>query len=386
MGALLIFLVILIISVNLTILLHELGHAIPAIILTKDQVSVFLGSYGEKKGSMQLKFGKLELWIKKNSFIWIKGITIPDLKKNSIRTQFIYTLLGPLTSLILALIIWFFLYAFDQPGVIRSFLVCFSVLLMVVSLGNLIPRNKKIILSDGRTTSNDGTILIKLFQYRKFPKESIKAIELYNNKQYEAAAKQLEKFLDGGLKHIGLYRHAILAYIFMKNYNKAEKLQKDFEKEFKLNSNDYINAGFIKIQMKQYEQALIDYEKSLKIEPLNKISLNNNGYTLSMLGRYEDALEYLNKAIELDSDFAYAYTNRGAAKIKLGQEEEGLADINYSIKLDEKNADGYNQLGIYYFEKNKYREALNLFQKAKQLDADIPLVDYYLSEAQKNIG
>jgi len=44
----------------LTVIFHELGHAIPAILLTKEKVTVYIGSYGDPKKSLRIKIGLLD--------------------------------------------------------------------------------------------------------------------------------------------------------------------------------------------------------------------------------------------------------------------------------------------------------------------------------------
>ncbi len=45
----------------ITVLLHELGHAIPALILTRQKVSIYIGSYGDPDKSLHFRIGLLEL-------------------------------------------------------------------------------------------------------------------------------------------------------------------------------------------------------------------------------------------------------------------------------------------------------------------------------------
>ena len=53
-----------------TVLFHELGHAIPAMLMTKQGATVYVGSYGDKKQSFQLALGGLEIWFRYNPFKW----------------------------------------------------------------------------------------------------------------------------------------------------------------------------------------------------------------------------------------------------------------------------------------------------------------------------
>ena len=65
-------------------------------------------------------------------------------------------------------------------------------------------------------------------------------------------------------------------------------------KNFILNADDYTNAGLIKNQLENHEDAINLYEKALSLNPDNIHALNNLGFTLGcVLGRYERSLELL---------------------------------------------------------------------------------------------
>ena len=46
----------------ITTFLHEMGHAIPALLFSEEEVTVFVGSYGDKAASYGTKLGRLQLW------------------------------------------------------------------------------------------------------------------------------------------------------------------------------------------------------------------------------------------------------------------------------------------------------------------------------------
>jgi hypothetical protein len=47
-----------------TVTLHELGHAIPALLMTKDEVTIYIGSIGSPYNSFHLAIGRLEFYCK----------------------------------------------------------------------------------------------------------------------------------------------------------------------------------------------------------------------------------------------------------------------------------------------------------------------------------
>src|SRR5579859_2563186 len=85
-----------------TVLFHELGHAIPAILLSKEKVTIYVGSYGDPAKSFRVNIGLLEVWFRYNPFKWRSGLTIPSAKGISLDKKIIYTLMGPVASFAIA--------------------------------------------------------------------------------------------------------------------------------------------------------------------------------------------------------------------------------------------------------------------------------------------
>ena len=85
----------------LTVLFHEFGHAILAILLTKQKVVIYIGSHGDPEKSIRIDLGMLIIFFRHNPFTWGPGLCVPTAKTISINKKIIYTLAGPLTSLLI---------------------------------------------------------------------------------------------------------------------------------------------------------------------------------------------------------------------------------------------------------------------------------------------
>lgn len=99
-----IFLLFLVIIPIITFI-HELGHAIPALLFTKEKVLIRLGKRKNTKASKNLKISRLT--IEFSSFSPITGFTFWDDSKMNINQLLITYLGGPLISLLLALLFYF---------------------------------------------------------------------------------------------------------------------------------------------------------------------------------------------------------------------------------------------------------------------------------------
>lgn len=366
---------------SLTVLFHELGHAIPVILLTKQKATIYIGSYGDPKRSMKINFGALDIFFRYNPFAWRLGLCVSSAKSVSINKRIIYTLAGPFASLVIAIIACYFTFTYDLHGFLKLFLIVFLGSAFLDLLINLIPNKTPIKLYDGSITYNDGYNLKQLFYYKRLPKAYAEAADLYTEQKFADAAVLFEKLLSD-TKDENVHRLAISAYLQDKNYHKAKELSDAFASTGEMNSDDLSNIALSYSQLGFHDKALEFYNKSLQLNPDNKYSLNNKGYTLNLMNKFDEAISLFDRAIDLDKDFAYSYNNRGLGKIKLGRTEEGLQDINYAFQLDPNNSYGYRNLGIYYFDKGEFDEALRLFTKAKELDGTTHMINELLSDAK----
>jgi Tfp pilus assembly protein PilF len=369
---------LIIITRPFTVLFHELGHAIPAMLLTKQGASIYIGSYGNEKESFKITIGKLKIWLRYNPVRWRGGLCTPEAKNVSLTKKLIYILCGPLFSLCITAILFYLALSYNLHGSIKlicAFALGSTILDLIVSL---YPHQIK--TSDGKILFSDGYLLFYLQKLKKFPNEYADAVERYENKEYDKTAVLFENFINRGLVSEDVYRCASTSYIFIKNYEKGYQIQKEFESKYDLNSNDYYNLVFTSTLLKLNEERDLYLNKSLEKNPANPYSLNVIAYDLNNKGKFEEAILILDKVIAIQDDFAYAYNNRGHAKIEIGKLDEGLTDIQHSLELDNQNSYAYRNLGIYHPFKNENEQALKYFLQSKEMDKDTDFIDEYISK------
>jgi tetratricopeptide (TPR) repeat protein len=366
----------------LTVSFHELGHALPAILLTREKVSIYIGSYGDSLKSVRFEIGLLEIWFRYNPLSWRKGVCVPSAKEISLNSQIIYTVAGPLTSFLIAIVACYFSFAYDFHGALKLIAVVFCASSVFDLFTNLTPRSTPIKLYDGTIIYNDGHQLMKLFYYKKLPKEYKRAVDLYNEQKFDKSAELFNNLLEAGWTDEYICKPAFAAYWQANDYANCIAVQQKFIELDKMTWEELVNAGICYLRLHQYDKAMALYDKSLELNPDNKYSLNNKAFTLTVIKRYEEAIPLLDRAIEIDNAFAYSYNNRGLAKIKIEKVQEGLEDISHSLKLDSQNAYAYRNLGIYHLDRGENSKALPLFEKAKALDPATFAIDELLTSAK----
>ena len=89
---------------SITTLIHELGHAIPSLFFTKEEVIICVGSYENLTKSQGIKLGRLKVFFTLNLFNWNSGLCLHK-GVTSFFQKFLIILGGPLASLLIMPII-----------------------------------------------------------------------------------------------------------------------------------------------------------------------------------------------------------------------------------------------------------------------------------------
>lgn len=364
---------------------HELGHAIAAILVTKEKVTIYIGSYGDSSKSVKLNIGLLEVWSKHNPFLWRQGICVPSAKNISVNRQIIYTIAGPILSLLYLSVVFYFTLELSFQVSAKFTFLAFLVVSIFYQLKNLLPRETPVPLYSGGFTYNDGYLLRRLFHYKRFQKEFETGLNLHILQKYEETIRHFESVLKSGVKEPSIYKVLINSYIQIDNYQRAKECVDDFNTLDKMDSDDYGNAALIYSHLNLYEESLKFYNQSLHLNPKNIYTLANMGYTMTLLERYSEAIDLFDTAIEIDNEFAYAFSNRGLSKIRLGHSDDGLQDINHSFQLEADNPYGHRDLGVYHLDRNESEEALRHFKKAKELNNKTHQIEDLISSAERRL-
>ncbi|WP_420573508.1 tetratricopeptide repeat protein [Kordia sp.] len=366
----------------LTTVIHELGHAIPALLLTKDKVSVYMGSHGNPEKSMHFQIGRLECFFKFNLFYWRGGLCVMHDKDISVRTSFIVTIFGPLLSLIVAGITILTMYYGDFSDVVTLVLFALTFSCVLDFLNNIFPNRDTIELHDGTITNNDGMQLLMLIKYKNAYRKFQLGTYFLDNLEFPEAADCFEEALKYEDNEDVYYRLAIYAYLMAKNYAKAKILQEEFTEKYEdvFEVGDYANAGIIHSHFEEHEKSIEVYSKALKIDQKHVTVLNNRGYAYGLINKHLEAIEDFDKAIAVDQEYAFAWNNRGYSKLELGQLEDGLIDIKKSLELDDQNSYAHRNLGLYYYYTENYQSAISCYTEALRIDPETTFLKEFINK------
>jgi len=145
------------------------------------------------------------------------------------------------------------------------------------------------------------------------------------------------------------------------DYNKAIRLNPDYSEA--LNNRAYIKEG-----KGDFDGALADYNKAIQLNPDYPEAFNNRGNVYNKINKFDSALADYNIAIKMKPDYTDAFYNRGNVYNKINKFDSALADFTITIQMKPDFPDALNDRGISLLNLNRMDESLRDFNKAIELN------------------
>lgn len=370
---------IVLISRSITTFFHELGHALPALLFTEQEVTIYVGSYGDIKESLKLQFGRLTIYLKFNFLAWNLGLC--SHQGGSVFWQSIIIILGgPVASLLLALTLINYWRNTQPTESIIMILAIFTTSAIWDFIINLIPRKSAMQLHDGSVAYSDGYQLVRLFREMHYPQRYFEGMDHFHKKEYEQAIAAFEEVMNMGVKSSDLYKQTISTAILDQDFENALKFYNQYQSSYKPRNADFALLGDIHFGLKHYEEALKAYNQAWYYRVADKQVLLKRGILFLHFGENELALQDFDTALVYDPHFAEAYTQRGLARIQLDDLEAAKTDVDRALELGAEKGQVYFVLGKYYEQSKQYALALAHFQKAKEANFKHHGLDFFIED------
>ncbi len=129
----------------------------------------------------------------------------------------------------------------------------------------------------------------------------------------------------------------------------------------------YNNRGLALKESGRFAEAIVDFEKTIALDPSRSKAYNNLGALYLKAGLIDKSIEYFNKSIAINPSDVESYNNRGASYAYTGQYEKALEDFSKAIELKKDNAAAYYNRGIFYRRTGHEELAVSDYQKACEL-------------------
>jgi len=140
------------------------------------------------------------------------------------------------------------------------------------------------------------------------------------------------------------------------------------------------------LQKGHVDKAIIQYQKALEIKPDFAEVHNNLGYSLLQMGRMDEAIIQFQKALEIKPDLVDAHNNLGFCLLQKGRMDEAIIQYQEALALQPKSANFHNGLGNALLQKGHMDEAVIQYQKALEIQPDFTDAHNNLGYAYESLG
>ena len=148
-------------------------------------------------------------------------------------------------------------------------------------------------------------------------------------------------------------------------------------------SSDLMDKGDEALENKKLDKALAIYSEANIKSPNSSETLFKMGYTLGLQDRDDEALEYYKEALALDKNNTFTYQAMASIYRKKGEYTSARMSLNASLDIDSSNPITYYNYGNLLQDMNHKEEAIEMYEKAIEINPDFDEAKEELSKLQE---
>jgi tetratricopeptide (TPR) repeat protein len=145
----------------------------------------------------------------------------------------------------------------------------------------------------------------------------------------------------------------------------------------------FISRGNVHLNTRNYDRAIDDYNKAIRLNPKYAIGFYNRGLAYLRKGSTDRAIEDFNEAIRLNPKYTNAFINRAIAYREKAQwdfdaylaegryEDLASQDLDRAIRLDPNNIFAFRHRAVINTRMQRYDRAIQDFDQAIRLNPDV---------------
>ena len=141
----------------------------------------------------------------------------------------------------------------------------------------------------------------------------------------------------------------------------------------------YNNLGSLCLNRGQIEEARLDFNRAIEIDPTLPEPYYNYALTCVRVGEMDAAVLDFRKAIARDPYYGDAYYNLGNVFLAGHQPAEAAVEFRQVISLNPESLQGHNNLGVALMRQGEFDDAITEFEHALKIDPTY-------GEAQDNLS
>ena len=143
-----------------------------------------------------------------------------------------------------------------------------------------------------------------------------------------------------------------------------------FKHAAQVTRNNYLAHNNIGVALEKegaFQEAIGQFQKSLRAKPNYAEAHNNLGVVLGKLGDFNSAISQLKTALRFKPNYAEPHKNLGTILGQLGRNAEAIQEYQIALHIQPDDADAHNNLGAAYGRLGHTTDAILEFQKVLQL-------------------
>ena len=156
----------------------------------------------------------------------------------------------------------------------------------------------------------------------------------------ETELKRLNKLIEAGGKDPGIFYNRGWIYEYI---GSMEKARLEYTRAIEMDNeyaDAYYNRGIIHMKQERFEEAVRDFNETIKLAP-SIDAYCNRGNSYLLLGKAKSALNDYNEALRIDSDDADLYYNRAVVYLLIGNKTDADRDLKKASDLGHEKARKY---------------------------------------------
>ena len=165
----------------------------------------------------------------------------------------------------------------------------------------------------------------------------------------------------------------------VKNYNNSIKINPSY-------AQAHNNLGIALQKLKKLNQAIDSYKKAIALNSIFPEAYNNLGNAKREIGNSKDAVQYFKKALEIKFDFPDAHHNLGSAYEETGNVNDALKSFEKAIEIKPNYFQAYNSLGLLLTSLLKFDEATKVYNEAIKINPNYEKPYNNLGNLQNDLG
>lgn len=184
----------------------------------------------------------------------------------------------------------------------------------------------------------------------------------------------------GELRQLGDY------FMDRESYDSAAICYQHYAKVYPMDTSVLFYLATSQYFIKQYDNAISNYEIALRKEPRRADLYNWIGVCELLKGNYLSARDNFKECIKLDADYSLAYFNLGKTQYELEDYGDASKNLEKAQEMIPKDPDVIKMLADIYYNSGRWTKAQPLYESLYQINNKSERANYRLGDIYVRIG